>query len=278
MEVSLIITTYNWPEALEVTLESVLNQTRLPDEVVVADDGSGPKTAETVEQVLRPAKLKWRHARHSDQGIRQARIKNLGVRYSGGEYLIFIDHDVVLHSQFVADHLFNAQRGLFLQGKRCFLPQAYTEKLLSHETRDLPPPYLRNMENRKNALRIPWLGRILSRPRSFQETLRGCNLSMYKDDFIRVDGYDEIFDQLWGREDSDICYRMFHSGMKVKNLWFSALQYHLHHKVAKRTQEDRLDLELRKIIHDKRKKALKGFSQLSEEGMVIASSDGGVRG
>jgi glycosyltransferase involved in cell wall biosynthesis len=272
MDVSLIITTYNWPEALEVTLESVLKQKRIPDEVVVADDGSDPKTAETVEKVLRPSKLKWRHAWHADHGIRQARIKNLGVRCSRGDYLIFIDHDVVLHSQFVADHLSNAQRGLFLQGKRCFLPEAYTEKLLSRGIRDLPPPYLRNMENRKNALRIPWLGRILSRPRKFQETLRGCNLSLYRDDFMRVDGYDETFDQLWGREDSDICYRMFHSGIRVKNLWFSALQYHLHHRVTRRTGEDRLDLELRKIIHEKRKRALKGFSQLTEEGKIVASS------
>jgi glycosyltransferase involved in cell wall biosynthesis len=272
VDVSLIITTYNWPEGLQITLRSVLRQTRIPDEVIVADDGSGPKTAETVENVLRPSSLKWRHAWHADEGIRQARIKNLGVKYSTGEYLIFVDHDVVLHPRFLEDHLSGAQRGFFLQGKRCFLPAGYTKRLLSHGMRDVPSPFLRGMENRKNAFRIPWLGRMLSRPRGFQETLRGCNLSMHRDDFMRVDGYDETFDQLWGREDSDICYRMFHSGMKVKNLWFSALQYHLHHKVTKRTGEDRLDLELRRIIRENRKKALKGFSQLSEEGKVITSS------
>jgi glycosyltransferase involved in cell wall biosynthesis len=272
VNVSLIITTYNWPEGLQITLQSVLRQALIPAEVVVADDGSDPRTAGMVEEVLRPSRLEWRHVWHADQGIRQARIKNLGVRYSSGEYLVFIDHDVVLHPRFIADHLSNAQRGLFLQGKRCFLPAEYTKKLLGHGMGDIPSPRLRGMENRKNSLRIPWLGRILSRPGGFQETLRGCNLSLYRDDFMRVDGYDEMFDQLWGREDSDICYRMFHSGMRVKNLWFSALQYHLHHKVTKRTGEDRLDVELRKIIQEKRKKALKGFSHLSGEGKVIASS------
>jgi len=49
MDVALIITTYNWPEALRVTLRSVLRQTRLPDEVVIADDGSDTRTAETVQ-------------------------------------------------------------------------------------------------------------------------------------------------------------------------------------------------------------------------------------
>ena len=95
---------------------------------------------------------------------------------------------------------------------------------------------------------------------------------MARDDFLRVDGYDETFDQLWGREDSDICYRLFHSGIRIRNLWFSALQYHLYHKTIKRTEPDRLDAELRVILKEKRKRALKGFSQLSSEGEVVASS------
>ena len=95
---------------------------------------------------------------------------------------------------------------------------------------------------------------------------------MHKEDFLRVDGYDEIFDQLWGREDSDICYRLFHSGVKIKNLWFSALQYHLDHRVIKKKQRDKLDDELDNIRDQKRTRALKGFSGLSSEGEVIGAS------
>ena len=40
MKIALIITTYNWPDALELVLESVKVQTILPDEVIIADDGS----------------------------------------------------------------------------------------------------------------------------------------------------------------------------------------------------------------------------------------------
>jgi len=274
MVVSLIITTYNWPEALRVTLQSVLSQTRLPDELVIADDGSAAKTTETVQRILKPSRIAWRHAWHPDRGIRQARIKNLGVRYSTGEYLIFIDHDVVLHREFIADHLSHVHKGLFLQGKRCFLPKSYTSRLLKEGFIDRPSAFSRNIENRKNAFRIPALGKLLSRPKRFQSTLRGCNLSMFREDFLRVDGYDETFDQLWGREDSDICYRLFHRGIKVRNLWFSALQYHLYHEVIKRKEEDQLDRELRLIIQEKRHRALKGFSKLTLEGEVIgASSD-----
>lgn len=42
LRITLIITTYNWPAALDLALRSVARQSVLPDEVVVADDGSGP--------------------------------------------------------------------------------------------------------------------------------------------------------------------------------------------------------------------------------------------
>jgi len=272
MNASLIITTYKWSEALKVTLDSVIKQSAILMEVIVADDGSGPNTAQVVKEVLGPSGLKWYHVRHNDSGIRQARIKNLAVKYSRNPYLIFIDHDVPLHPDFIADHLARAEEGVFLQGKRVFLPENYTKKLLRMGNFISPSPFLLGLENRKNAFRFPKLGKLLSRPKEFQISLRGCNLSMHKTDFLKVDGYDETFDQLWGREDSDICYRLFHLGLRIKNLWFSAVQYHLDHGIIKRRQKDRLDFELLKIRNERRIKALKGFSQLSSEGGIVAAS------
>jgi hypothetical protein len=165
-----------------------------------------------------------------------------------------------------------AERGIFLQGKRVFLSKHHTEKYLADKSFSSPSPFSRGLNNWKNAFRLPKLGKMLSCPKRFQTKLRGCNLSMYKEDFMRVDGYDETFDQLWGREDSDICYRLFYSGVRIRNLWFSALQYHLEHKVIKKTEKDRLDHELIRIRDEKRTWALKGFSRLSTEGEVVASS------
>lgn len=273
MSASLIITTYNWPEALCVTLYTVIKQSIKDFEVIIADDGSGPETVRVIKEIIGPAHLRWVHVRHHDKGIRQARIKNLGVKYSNGDYLIFIDHDVVLHPNFIEDHVSNIERGCFLQGKRAFLPERYTKNVLKNRYFVPPSPFLPKLENRKNALRCPRLGRMLSRVKKFQTTLRGCNFSLTKSDFVRTDGYDETFDQLWGREDSDICYRLFHCGMRIKNLGFSALQYHLFHNVIKNRQEDRLDQELLKIIKEKRKRAVIGFSKLSSEGEVISGSD-----
>jgi glycosyltransferase involved in cell wall biosynthesis len=273
MRATVIITTYNWPEALKITLKSIIQQSIRSIEIIVADDGSEAATAQAIKEVLIPSNMPWMHVRHADSGIRQARIKNLAVKYSQSPYLIFIDHDVVLHPHFLNDHLSMAERSLFLQGKRVFLSEYYTRKILSRNHFIPPNPFLRGLENRKNAIRAPKLGKLLAKPKRFQTSLRGCNLSMYKKDFLNVDGYDETFDQLWGREDSDICYRLFHSGLRLKNLWFSALQYHLYHKVIKRRGKDRLDSELQIIHKEKRIRALKGFSKLSSEGAIMAASD-----
>jgi glycosyltransferase involved in cell wall biosynthesis len=273
MDASIIITTYNWPEALRVTLNSITEQSIRSMEIIVADDGSGPDTAQVVKEILGPSSLKWIHVRHNDSGIRQARIKNLGVKYSQNPYLIFIDHDVALHTDFVADHLARAEKGFFLQGKRVFLPEEYTGNILRKGALTSPSPFLAGLENRKNLFRLPNLGKLLSWSRKFQTSLRGCNLSMHKADFLGVDGYDETFDQLWGREDSDICYRLFNLGLRIKNLWFSAVQYHLNHKAVRRSRKDRLDFELLRVRNEKRCKALRGFSRISSEGGVVAASD-----
>ncbi len=269
---SVIVTTYNWPESLELVLLSICDQSVKPAEVIIADDGSGPETAQSVKKVLSHSGLEWCHARHDDRGVRQSRIKNLAVKYSTSPYLIFIDQDVLLERHFIADHLAMAEKGVFLQGKRLLLSRDITEKTLTSGFFKSPEFWSRGLGNRKNLFRSPFMAKMLSRPKKFETSLRGCNLSMFKSNFLEVDGFDETFDKSWGREDSDICYRLFHSGLKTKILWFSALQYHLKHRVVTNWDRERLDHELDQILKQKRVKAKKGFSQITPEGETIDSS------
>lgn len=271
---SLIVTTYNWPAALNLTLQSVGAQTRVPDEVIIADDGSGQDTAAVVQATLGISGLSWRHVWHPDRGVRQSRIKNLAVQYCRGDYLIFVDHDVVLDRNFVADHLTMANPGFFLQGKRVLLPLEYTEKVLREGIFTVPRPWMRDLGNRKNTFRLPCLGRFLARAKRFETSLRGCNLSIYREDFIGVDGFDELYDISWGREDSDLCYRLFHAGIRVKTLWFLALQYHLYHGATQKWERQKLDSEIQRNLAEKRRRAVRGYSQLTGEGGIVQSSPG----
>ena len=270
MKVSLIITTYNWPEALEVVLRSALSQSWTDFEILVADDGSATETADTVNRVLSPSSLAWKHIRQEDSSIRQARVKNMAVRHARGDYFIFIDHDVALHPDFIADHIENGSKGVFLQGKRVFLSEQLTRTFIDSRDFFPPSPWAPGLENRKNGFRSPGLAKRINLLKNFQVTLRGCNLSMHRDTFMNVDGYDEVFDGIWGREDSDICYRMFNQGIKIKNLWLAGLQYHLHHPSIKRKGRDRLDEELDLCLKEKRIAALEGYSKMSPEGEIVA--------
>lgn len=272
MRTSLIITTYNWPESLGLVLNSVCRQSVKADQVIIADDGSGQETARTVVEILRNSALKYCHVWHEDRGVRQSRIKNLAVKHAEFPYLIFIDHDVVLHPDFIKDHISMARKGHFLQGKRVILSEHYTQHILRKGEFSPPSIFLKKLGNRKNRIRSPLLGRLFAGPKNFETSLRGCNLSMFRSDYLKVDGFDEVYDNSWGREDSDICYRLFHSGVRVRNLWFMALQYHLKHNVDPNWHRERLDRELQRNVAERRVKAIKGFSQLSNEGRVISAS------
>ena len=257
-----------------MVLQSVCKQTVKPDQVIIADDGSGPETARTVKEILALSGLEWCHVRHQDKGVRQSRIKNFAIKHSRFPYLVLVDQDVVLHPCFLADHLSMAERGVFLQGKRVLLPDYYSKKTVSNGPFIPPKFWIGGLGNRKNLLRSPLIGRMFSRSKRFETSLRGCNLSLFKKDALEVDGFDETFDESWGREDSDICYRLFHSGIRVKTLWFMALQYHLRHKVVANWDRGRLDREIQRNRGEKRIKALKGISRLTSEGEIIGASNG----
>ena len=51
MRIALVVTTYNWPAALDLTLQSVARQSLAPAEIIIADDGSGPDTEALVQAI-----------------------------------------------------------------------------------------------------------------------------------------------------------------------------------------------------------------------------------
>src|SRR5687767_9054063 len=104
MKTSLIITTYNWKEALDLTLRSVARQVEMPDEVLVADDGSRPDTGELIRAWAQRLPVPVRHIWQEDLGFRLARSRNRAIAAATGEYIVIVDGDMALHSHFIADH------------------------------------------------------------------------------------------------------------------------------------------------------------------------------
>ena len=118
---ALIINTFNQPDYLSRVLQAVSRQSVLPDEVLLADDGSGNETKIVFDQWRAAQKFRCEHAWQEHQGFRRARILNQAIAPARGEYLVFLDGDTIPHPRFVADHRALAGESRFVQGHRALI-------------------------------------------------------------------------------------------------------------------------------------------------------------
>jgi glycosyltransferase involved in cell wall biosynthesis len=224
---TLIVTTYEWPGALELTLKSIARQSVAPGEVIVADDGSGPETARVIDRWRAHLRAPLTHLWQPHEGFRLARSRNRAIAAATGEYLIVVDGDMVLHRHFVADHLSAARPNSFIQGVRLLTEAATAGRMLREGCLDLGF-FSSGIRRRRHALRSLALSRMLFWARVGQSAIRGCNQAYWKADLLRVNGFNEAFVG-WGREDNEIAARLYNIGVRRRNLKFQALAIHLHH-------------------------------------------------
>ena len=92
--ISVIIPTFNKPEVLKKCLQALQEQTWTDFEIIVVDDGSNDK--EGVRNIVEQFSV-TQFIQQSNQGAPRAR--NEGFKASNGEYVIFLDDDVVLKPQ-----------------------------------------------------------------------------------------------------------------------------------------------------------------------------------
>jgi glycosyltransferase involved in cell wall biosynthesis len=224
---SLVIATYNWKEALGVMLASVRAQEELPDEVVIADDGSRADTGELIAGESKSFPVPLLHVWQEDRGFRLGTIRNKAMATARGDYLIQLDGDLLLHRAFVRAHKWFAERGSYVQGSRAMLDAATTARTLASR-RFVMGPFSRGVRNRANGLYLPFLARFVRGPTDPLTRTRGANMAFWRDDIIRVNGYDEDIEG-WGREDSELAARLMNAGIRRRNFKFAAVAWHLDH-------------------------------------------------
>lgn len=227
IKTTLIISTYNWPEALNLCLLSIKEQRVLPDEIIIADDGSGQDTRKVIQQFSATTKIPLKHIWQEDDGFRKTRILNKSIATCTADYLIFIDGDIILHPYFISDHLKVKKAGHFVNGSRVLLSEKETNYRLQKLRSNFIFPFY-NAKNKLNGIRNQYLSQLFSKNDGGIINVRGCNMAIWKSDLYQVNGFDERFTG-WGREDSDIAIRLMNAGKIKLKLKFSALQYHLFH-------------------------------------------------
>jgi len=228
MRVSLIITTYNRPDALLLVLQSIESQTRLPDEVIIADDGSNQYTQKVVNDFQISSNLKIIHSWQEDKGFRSAKSRNKAIAKSNYEYIVLVDGDMILHPKFIQDHIDNAEVGYFIQGTRVLLNKIRTKETLNKPKINFS--FLtKEVHNLKNSIHSNFLSKLFSRKKNYLQGIKTCNMAFYKKDCISINGFNNDFEG-WGREDSEFAVRILNNGINRKNVRFNVIQFHLWHK------------------------------------------------
>lgn len=244
MKISVIVTTYNRPDALSAALTALGHQDTLPFEVIVADDGSLPLTQQTVQDLRTNFPCPLRHVWHPDEGFRAAAIRNLAVAASEGDYLVFLDGDCIARPSFLTHHRQFAEAGWFVAGHRVLLNPEITQQSLAagHSLHAESGwfwfrQFLFRRCNRISPLITLADGAWRHRHPYRWQGARTCNLAMWRHDFIGINGFDEKYAG-WGHEDADLAVRLINAGVHRKDGRFGTGVFHLWHRESDRGQSD----------------------------------------
>lgn len=243
IRLAVIVPTYNRPAALDRVLESLAEQDMPPAQVIVADDGSGPETAAIVAAWQARMSCPLLHVWQPDEGFRLARARNKAVAAAEADYLVFLDGDCMAFPDFVRRHIGQAESGRFVAGSRLLLGEALTREVefgaLRPQRWGWLPWLTARIHGRVNRLlpllRLPGRRWRLARSHRWQGA-RGCNLGIWRRDYVAVNGCDESFEG-WGHDDAELVSRLMRSGVLRKEGRFAVPVLHLWHRESNRNNE-----------------------------------------
>lgn len=225
-DTSLIITTYNKPDYLELALKGVLRQRTLPSEVVIADDGSTDETKDLIVRYRNKFIIPLIHSWIPDEGFRLAKSRNTAITKSHGDYLIMIDSDIIMSPHFVKDHLLLRERGEFINGNRTRLNDIATIRCLKSKNPHFSI-FTPGLVHPLTLIRSPFL-HYWTESHLGTSHVGGYNLSFWKDDVLKINGFEELA-TAWGYEDIDFALRLCNNGIRCKNIKHLANCVHLDH-------------------------------------------------
>ena len=268
--VSIVVSTYEWPEALGAVLRGLAGQSDTSFEVVVADDGSTVETAETVARWEPVFGTRLAHVWQPDEGFRLARVRNLGAAAARGDFLVFIDGDCIPRRHFVAAIRRGAIPGWFLATTRLELGEPLSRAVLRGE---LPV-------GGWSAARLVARGRggvhgvrhltPRDRRRAWRPTLPdfappgnayGFCTGVARADFEAVNGFDGRFVG-WGDQDVDLAVRLRRRGLRCGYAGPRSAMLHLWH-LSREPEERPTWWLLQETVTSERIDAIEGYRELA---------------
>lgn len=240
MKVTVIVSVYKDVEALDLIIESLLNQSMEVDEIIISEDSDSEEMKNCFTTLNNP---KITHLSQPDNGWQKNKALNRAIHVSKNDYLIFIDGDCVPYPTFVESHISLAKENAVLCGRRTEPGEKFSKLLRTRElsiegfTTDYLSNYFKLTKDKirhyDDGIYFPpdsFVLKLIKKFRKKENHLVGCNFSCWKKDLEKINGFDEDFILPTTGEDTDIERRMRHFNVKMNSCRYSANVIHLHHK------------------------------------------------
>lgn len=259
-QASILIGFYNSRHLFDLLMASLEEQTFKNFEVILCDDGSQEDVVSHIHHYMKSTPLLIQHIWHKDDGWRKVELLNKALKQSNSDYIITIDQDCILHPEFIREHIENRQKNTALAGRRVelspFLSRLITPERIHHHFLQKNYWWMffflffikDNQWDKGLYIRNKWLRSFFNRKK---RSLVGCNMSFYKDDILKINGFDMSQKVSCGAEDADIEYRFVKNGVQIKPLCHSAIQYHIYHPIRSSNFK-----ELEVFLYGKRAKGI----------------------
>ncbi len=234
-KISMIVSVYNRLSYLRNVIFCLLDQTKNIDELVIADDGSYENILDYIKDLIPFCSFKIKHVKQQDLGFRLARSRNNAARVSEGDFLIFIDQDIIFPNNFV-ERLYNNRGEKILVSSRAIISTLEESKQVFNLIRkgfNYSQIYLFFQKDRKGiskAIRKDKINTFLfkCKLRKRGAKIAGLIFALYKSDFVAINGFDEEYIG-WGEEDDDFCNRFYKYTGSVRMTTFKEYSVHLYH-------------------------------------------------
>lgn len=240
MTTTVIISVYKDIEALELILDSLSTQTYKNFDILISEDCQYQEMADFIQNYKTTLNIK--HIFQKDQGWRKNIALNNAIKASNGEYLIFLDGDIIPYSNFVEMHIQNTEKNRFLSGRRTelgpFFSRLLRTKKFSYRSLEkyylllLPFLLLDKARHAEEGIFLQpgsYFEKKLNKKKKKNMMLVGCNFSCYKADLERINGFDEDYNSPSVGEDVDLAWRLNHFGITSKSVRYIANTIHLYH-------------------------------------------------
>lgn len=257
MENSVIITVYNKLHNLQNALLSLLSQSVQPDELILADDGSAEDIIGGIRDLVAKCPFPVTFVQQADKGFRASKNRNNGARQSRGNYLIYFDQDLVYTQNYLEKIIKHRRPGHFYVGYPIWMTADQTLKVTPGIIRSCDFETIITEEQKQFIVKQYTKERLYTflnswGLRKYGPSLRSCCFGVFKQDFVRVNGFDESF-RFWGYEDDDLGNRLYASGIRGFNPLKTEYPLHCFHAFETRSRNGK---SLNRHYYLKRKRAI----------------------